>query len=210
MDDRIEDYILRHSDEEGELLSRLNRETHVKLLRPRMLSGHLQGRILKMLCRMIKPRYVLELGTFTGYSALCMAEGIVPDGEIHTIEIDDEIEDFTRSYFEQSEYKERILFYIGDAMHIVPSIDRVFDLVFIHADKRHHLEYYDLVFDKVRSGGFILADNTLWDGKVVTEPQSRDAQTVGILRFNEMIAADNRVEKVILPLRDGLTLIWKK
>lgn len=131
MDDRIEDYILRHSDEEGELLSRLNRETHVKLLRPRMLSGHLQGRILKMLCRMIKPRYVLELGTFTGYSALCMAEGIVPDGEIHTIEIDDEIEDFTRSYFEQSEYKERIRFYIGDAMHIVPSIDRVFDLVLL-------------------------------------------------------------------------------
>ena len=210
MDDRIEDYILRHSDEEGELLSRLNRETHVKLLRPRMLSGHLQGRILKMLCRMIKPRYVLELGTFTGYSALCMAEGIVPDGEIHTIEIDDVIEDFTRSYFEQSEYKERIRFYIGDAMHIVPSIDRVFDLVFIDADKRHYVEYYDLVFDKVRSGGFILADNTLWDGKVVTEPQSRDAQTVGILRFNEMIAADNRVEKVILPLRDGLTLIWKK
>lgn len=210
MDDRIEDYILRHSDEEGELLSRLNRETHVKLLRPRMLSGHLQGRILKMLCRMIKPKYVLELGTFTGYSALCMAEGIAPDGEIHTIEIDDEIEDFTRSYFEQSEYKERIHFYIGDAIHIVPSIDCSFDLVFIDADKRHYVEYYDLVFDKVRSGGFILADNTLWDNKVVTEPESRDAQTVGILRFNEMIAADSRVEKVILPLRDGLTLIWKK
>ena len=210
MDDRIEDYILRHSDEEGELLSRLNRETHVKLLRPRMLSGHLQGRILKMLCRMIKPKYVLELGTFTGYSALCMAEGIAPDGEIHTIEIDDEIEDFTRSYFVQSEYKERIHFYIGDAIHIVPSIDCSFDLVFIDADKRHYVEYYDLVFDKVRSGGFILADNTLWDNKVVTEPESRDAQTVGILRFNEMIAADSRVEKVILPLRDGLTLIWKK
>ena len=210
MDDFVEDYILRHSDEEGELLSKLNRDTHVKFLRPRMLSGHLQGRILKMLCRMINPKYILELGTFTGYSALCMAEGVSSDAQIHTIEIDDEIEDFTRSYFERSAYEDRIHLHIGDAMQIVPQIDCIFDLVFIDADKRHYIDYYNLVFDKVRRGGFILADNTLWDGKVVMEPESKDAQTVGILRFNEMIAADPRIEKVILPLRDGLTLIWKK
>ena len=210
MDDSIEDYILRHSDAEGELLARLNRETHVKHLRPRMLSGHLQGRILKMLCRMIQPVRILELGTFTGYSALCMAEALAPDAEIHTIEIDDEIEDFARTYFDRSPYKDRIHLYIGDAMKVVPQIDGLFDLVFIDADKRHYTDYYNLVFDRVRPGGFILADNTLWDGKVVTEPASRDAQTVGILRFNEMTAADDRVEKVILPLRDGLTLMWKK
>lgn len=209
MTDEIEDYILAHSDAEGELLRKLNRDTHVNMLRPRMLSGHLQGRILKMLCRMISPKYVLELGTFTGYSALCMAEGMEDDSELHTVEADDEVEDFTRSYFERSPYKDRIYFHIGDAMEVVPSIDRIFDMVFIDADKRHYIDYYHLVFDKVKPGGFILADNTLWDGKVI-DSKAHDPQTKGILRFNDLVATDDRVEKVILPLRDGLTLIRKK
>ncbi|MCH5328828.1 MAG: class I SAM-dependent methyltransferase [Coprobacter sp.] len=210
MDDSIEAYILRHSDAEGELLGQLNRETHVKHLRPRMLSGHLQGRILKMLCRMIAPKRILELGTFTGYSALCMAEALPPDGEIHTVEIDDEIEDFARTYFDRSPYRDRIYFHIGDALEVVPRLEGLFDLVFIDADKRRYTDYYRLVFDRVRPGGFILADNTLWDGKVAAASPSTDAQTNGILRFNELVASDDRVEKVILPLRDGLTLIWKK
>lgn len=158
---------------------------------------------------MISPKYVLELGTFTGYSALCMAEGMEDDSELHTVEADDEVEDFTRSYFERSPYKDRIYFHIGDAMEVVPSIDRIFDMVFIDADKRHYIDYYHLVFDKVKPGGFILADNTLWDGKVI-DPKAHDPQTKGILRFNDLVAADDRVEKVILPLRDGLTLIRKK
>lgn len=209
MDEQLEQYILNHIDEEGEFLKRLNRDTHVNMLRPRMLSGHLQGRILKMICRMIRPNRILELGTFTGYSAFCMAEGLNPEGELHTIEMDDEIEDFTRSYLEKSPYKDRIHLYIGDAMKVVPALEGTFDMVFIDADKRHYCEYYDLVFDRVPPGGFILADNTLWDGKV-TDTKAHDSQTVGIRRFNDMIAADTRVEKVIVPLRDGLTLIWKK
>ncbi|WP_455498065.1 O-methyltransferase [Coprobacter sp.] len=209
MNEQLEQYILNHIDEEGEFLKKLNRDTHVNILRPRMLSGHLQGRILKMICRMIRPNRILELGTFTGYSALCMVESLPTDGELHTIEVDDEIEDFTRSYLEQSPYKDRIYLHIGDAMKIVPTFNKTFDLVFIDADKRHYCEYYDLVFDKIRPGGFILADNTLWDGKV-TDTEARDGQTVGIRKFNDMVAADTRVEKVIVPLRDGLTLIWKK
>lgn len=210
MNDLAEAYILNHIDGEGELLAQLNRGTHVHLLRPRMLSGHLQGRILKMLCRMIRPKKILELGTFTGYSALCMAEALPEDGELHTIEIDDEIEDFARSYFDKSPYRDRIYFHIGDARKIVPGLNELFDLVFIDADKRLYCEYYDLVFDQVKPGGFILVDNTLWDGKVITETQPKDSQTAGIIDFNNRIANDERVEKVILPLRDGLTLIWKK
>ncbi len=206
----IEAYILEHIDEEGQLLSQLNRDTHVSLLRPRMLSGHLQGRILKMICRMLAPKYVLELGTFAGYSALAMAEALPPDGTLHTIEIDDEIEEFALKYFEQSPYKEQIHLHIGDALEIIPKLETTFDLVFIDADKRHYCEYYEAVFNHVRSGGIILADNTLWDGKVIADPKPTDAQSVGIIRFNDMIAADTRVEKVILPLRDGLTMIWKK
>lgn len=209
MEELLEQYILDHIDKEGELLKRLNRDTHVKFLRPRMLSGHLQGRILKMFCQMIGPDRILELGTFTGYSALCMAEGLNPGGVLHTIEMDDELEDFTRSYLEQSPYREYIRFHIGNAIEVIPTLDEIFDLVFIDADKRLYSEYYELVFEKVRPGGFILADNTLWDGKVI-DPQSRDKQTEGIRKFNDLIASDMRVEKVIIPLRDGLTIIRKK
>ena len=197
-------YKRQHIDDESELLSALNRETHLYHLRPRMISGHLQGRILKMFCRMIRPHRILELGTFTGYSALCLAEGMPEDAELHTIDVDDEIEEFTRSFIERSPWKDRIRFIIGDACEIIPSLEDIYDMVFIDANKRDYMRYYELVFDKVRPGGFILADNTLWDGKVVTDPLSRDAQTVGIERFNDEIADDTRVEKVIIPLRDCL------
>ena len=210
MEQELEQYILHHIDNEGQLLSQLNRDTHVNLLRPRMLSGHLQGRILKMICRMISPVRILELGTLTGYSALCMAEALPDNGELHTIEIDDELETFILKYFDRSPYRDRIHLHIGDAREVVPQLDGPFDMVFIDANKRLYCDYYDLVFDKVRPGGFILADNTLWDGKILQPPLPSDAQTIGIMRFNEKIAADTRVEKVILPLRDGLTLIYKK
>lgn len=209
-DQAIEDYILSHIDAEGELLEQLNRDAHVNLLKPRMLSGHLQGRILKIFCRMMQPRYILEVGTYTAYATLCMAEGAADDAEIHTIEVNDELEDFIMKYLHQSKLKDKIHLHIGDAMQIIPAIDRTFDLVFIDANKRHYIEYYDIIFDKVRSGGLIIADNTLWDGHVLETPKASDKQTIGIQNFNDYIAKDDRVETVILPVRDGLTLIWKK
>ena len=210
MTKEIESYILSHSDEEGSLLAALNRDANVNLLRPRMLSGHLQGRILKMFCRMLKPKRVLEIGTYTGYATLCMAEALEKDAEIHTLEINDEMEDFIRKYVSQSPDKDKIKLYFGDAMEIIPALDESFDLVFIDADKRLYSDYYDLIFDKLPAGALILADNTLWDGKVLEPPHPADKQTAGILAFNDKIKADQRVEKVILPLRDGLTMIWKK
>ena len=206
----IEEYILSHSDDEGALLKALERDAHVNLLRPRMLSGHLQGRILKMFCRMMQPRRVLEIGTYTGYATLCLAEGLPEDGLVHTLEINDEMEDFIFKYLNQSPVQEKIRVHFGDAMEIIPQLDEQFDLVFIDADKRLYSAYYDLVFPKVRAGGLILADNTLWDGKVVETIPASDKQSLGILAFNEKIKQDERVEKVILPLRDGLTMIWKK
>lgn len=206
----IEEYILSHSDDEGELLAALNRDANVNLLRPRMLSGHLQGRILKMFCRMLAPKRVLEVGTYTAYATLCMAEGMAPDGRIHTIEINDEMEDFINKYLDRSPHKEKITVHFGDALEVIPKLGGEFDLVFIDADKRLYSEYYDLVFPMVRPGGLILADNTLWDGHVVEVPHSADKQTLGIMAFNDKIKRDDRVEKVILPLRDGLTMIWKK
>lgn len=206
----IDEYILSHSDDEGVLLSALNRDANVNLLRPRMLSGHLQGRILKMFCRMLRPRRILEIGTYTGYATLCMAEGLEDNGLIHTLEINDEMEDFIKKYLFASPDSDKIRLHLGDAMEIIPVLDEVFDMVFIDADKRLYSDYYDLVFPKVRPGGLILADNTLWDGKVLEEPHQSDKQTIGILSFNNKIKEDPRVEKVILPLRDGLTMIWKK
>lgn len=209
MTEELEDYILSHIDEEGEMLSRLDRETHLFHLRPRMCSGHLQGKLLKMFVRMIRPKNILELGTFTGYSALSLADGMTGDGELHTIEIDDELEDFIREHFENSPHADRLKLHVGDAREIIPQLGLTFDLVFIDANKRQYLEYYNLVFDYVTPGGFIIADNTLWDGKVVDYGKKLDAQTAGILEFNDFVACDKRVEKVILPLRDGLTLIHK-
>jgi len=205
----MDNYILDHIDKESELLACLDRDTHVNLLQPRMLSGHLQGRILKMFCRMLRPERILEIGTYTGYATLCMAEALSDTGIIHTIEIDDELEDFIRKYFKQSEYENKIKLHIGDALKVIPGLNESFDLVFIDADKRLYSEYYDLVFDKVRQGGMIIADNTLWNGKVLETPHPSDKQTIGIQQFNDKIANDKRIEKVIIPLRDGITLIWK-
>ena len=211
MQEELEDYILKHIDAEGDDLRRLNRETHLYHLRPRMCSGHLQGRMLKMMVRMIRPQHILELGTFTGYSALCLAEGLADDScRLDTIEIDDELEDFIRAHCDASPLAPRINLHIGDARDVLPTIEGDFDLVFIDANKREYCQYYEMVFPRVASGGFIIADNTLWDGKVVDWGKKLDAQTEGILRFNDMIAADDRVEKVILPIRDGLTIIYKK
>ncbi|MDR2804395.1 MAG: O-methyltransferase [Dysgonamonadaceae bacterium] len=205
----LEDYLLRHIDAESEPLSQLYREAHVRLVRPRMVSGHLQGRVLKMLARLLRPKRMLEIGAYTGYATLCLAEALPENGEIHTIEKDDEMEDFIRKQFDRSELKDKIRLHIGDALEIIPRLEGKFDLVFIDADKRLYSEYYDLIFDRVNPGGVILADNTLWSGKVLETPDPSDKQTLGVLNFNEKIKQDTRIEKVILPLRDGLTIIYK-
>ena len=204
-----ETYILNHIDEEDELLAKLYRKAHVELLHPRMLAGHLQGRILKMLVRMQRPKRILEIGTYTGYAALCLAEGLPEGGEIHTVEIDDEMEDFAREQFDRSPLKDKIRLHIGDIRNILPELEGLFDMVYIDGDKREYCEYYDLVFERVCSGGIILADNTLWGGKVLEKPNPNDLQTAEIIRFNEKVKQDKRIEKIILPLRDGLTIIYK-
>lgn len=205
----LEEYIAAHTEQEPEVLKELTRATHQKILRPRMLSGHIQGEFLKMLCQMNRVHRVLEIGTFTGYAAIAMAMGMGEDGILHTIDNNDELEDFTRSYMVRSGLDKKIVFHIGDACQIIPKLKETFDLVFIDADKREYPEYYRLVFDKVVPGGIIVADDVLWDGKVV-DVDSRDAQTRGILEFNEMVQQDKRVENVLLPIRHGLMLIRKK
>lgn len=209
--DGIDDYILRHIDPESDYLHALYRDTHLKLLYPRMASGHIQGRLLKMLVSMIRPRQVLEIGTYSGYASLCLAEGLEPGCMLHTVEINDEQEDFTRRWLEGSDCADRIRLYIGDALTLVPQLGITFDLVYIDANKRCYDRYYEMAMEHLRPGGFIIADNTLWDGHVL-EPSlsSSDLQTMGIMRFNDLVAADDRVEKVIVPVRDGLTLIRKK
>lgn len=203
-------YILSHTDPEGDYLYRLYRATNVHLLHGRMASGHLQGRLLKMLVRMIRPQNILEVGTFSGYSAICMAEGLEPGGRLYTFEINDEQEDFTRPWIEGSAVADRIEFIIGDAIELAPKLGVTFDMAFIDGDKRTYVETYEMVLGVLRPGGFILADNTLWDGHVTDPAYDRDPQTRGIRRFNDHVAGDERVERVILPLRDGLTLIRKK
>ncbi len=205
-----EEYILAHGDAEPDYLAKINRKTHLKMINPRMLSGHLQGRVLSMLSKMIQPERILEVGTYTGYSALCLAEGLSAKGKLHTIECDDELEDFIRENIESSPYQQQIVLHIGDAKKLIPEMDEMFDLVFLDADKREYQVYYDAVFPKLRKGGFMLVDNTLWDGKVLLEVDEKDNQTEAIRNFNDYVAADSRVEKLILPLRDGLTLIRKK
>lgn len=206
----IDEYILKHIDPESDYLKALYRDTHVKLLRPRMASGHLQGRLLKMFVEMIRPERILEIGTYSGYSALCMAEGLKEGGMLHTFEINDEQEDFTRPWLENSPYADKITFYIGDALELVPDLGLTFDLAFVDGDKRKYIEYYNIVLDSLSPGGYIIADNTLWDGHVLEEPHATDRQTIGIKAFNDYVAQDDRTEKVILPLRDGLTIIRKK
>ena len=206
----LEEYILRHIDAEGDYLHALWRDTQLRLSYGQMASGHLQGRVLKMLIQMAKPLRVLELGTFSGYATLCMAEGLGPDAEIHTFEVFDENEDFLRKWFEGSAYKDKIHLHIGDALQLVPEMQEQWDFAFIDADKREYVAYYEMLLPRMRPGGFIVADNTLWYGHVLEEARDSDLQTRGVQAFNEMVAQDNRVEKVILPLRDGLSIIRKK
>lgn len=203
-------YIESHIDPQDEILSRLERETALNVINPRMLSGHLQGQILTMLARMISPRTILEIGTFTGYSAICLARGLQPGGMLVTIEINDELEGIARKYFNLAGLGLVIEQRIGPALEVLPELTGPFDMVFIDGDKREYGDYYELTVPLVNPGGWILADNTLWDGKVVSNPSEADAQTRGIMDFNARVATDQRVEKVILPLRDGLTIIRKK
>ncbi len=210
MSNELDDYILSHSDPEGEYLYRLYRATNIYLLHGRMASGHLQGRLLKMLVKMIRPKNILEVGTFSGYSAICMAEGLEEGGMLYTYEINDEQEEFTRPWIEGSEVADKIRFIIGDAITEAPKLGITFDMAFIDGDKRTYIETYEAVLKILHPGGFILADNTLWDGHVTDPAYCKDQQTQGIIRFNDYIMEDDRVERVILPLRDGLTLIRKK
>ena len=210
MTPELESYLLAHSDPEGDYLYRLYRATNIHLLHGRMASGHLQGRVLKMLVRMAQPKNILEIGTFSGYSAICLAEGLPEGGMVYTFEINDEQEDFTRSWIENSPVADKIKFIIGDALTEAPKLGVEFDMAFIDGDKRTYMESYEMVLSVLRPGGFILADNTLWDGHVVDHAYDKDRQTQGIEEFNDFVAHDERVERVMLPLRDGLTLIYKR
>lgn len=212
-DKDIEEYITAHIDREPDNLHRVYRRVNTELLYSRMCSGHLQGRLLKMLTRMINPHRVLELGTYAGYSALCIAEGLGGDDDlVDTIELEDELEEFIMRTLDESEYGKRVRLHIGDALELLPALleENDYDMVYVDANKRHYVEYYNMLIDRLHSGAFILADNTLWDGKVADEGSHKDAQTRGIVAFNDLVSEDDRVEKVILPLRDGLTLIYKK
>ena len=203
----LDEYVLNHSDAEPEYLYRLWRATNVHMLHGRMASGHLQGRLLKMLVKMVNPQNIIEVGTFSGYSALCMAEGLSEHGHLYTFEINDEQEPFTRKWIEDSPWADKITFIIGDAATEAKKIGKSFDFAFMDGDKRTYVETYESILPLMNKGAFILADNTLWDGHVTDADYDKDQQTVGIRRFNDYVAADKRVEKVLLPLRDGLTMI---
>ena len=209
LSDELTNYLDRHCDPEDELLKHINRETHLKVLMPRMLSGHYQGRLLSMLSKMIRPERILEIGTYTGYATLCLAEGLTQTGQIHTIDINSELEDMVRSNFSKSPHNPKINYHIGEALQVIPDLNEVFDLVFIDADKKNNANYYNLIFDKIRPGGLIIVDNVLWSGKVL-ETENQDKDTHAITQFNSMINSDPRVEKLILPVRDGLFMVLKK
>jgi len=203
----LDDYILQHIDAEGDYLHALWRDTQLRLSYGQMASGHLQGRVLKMLVEMTKPLKVLELGTFSGYATLCMAEGLGEGAELHTFEVFDENEDFLRQWLGGSPYRDKIHLHIGDALQLVPQMEGGWDFAYVDADKREYVSYYEMLIPLMRPGGFIVADNTLWYGRVLEEPRESDTQTRSVQAFNDLVAADPRVEKVILPLRDGLTII---
>ena len=205
----IEQYSQEHTQKETEVLYNLNRETHLKVLIPRMLSGHIQGRILSMFSHMLKPKNVLEIGTYTGYSAICFAEGMQPDGKLVTIDINNELETMATSYFEKSGYGNQIDMRVGNAIDIIPTLDMKFDLVFIDADKHNYSNYYDLAVDKVNQGGFIIADNVLWSGKVLTDEVNTDTDTKALDEYNKKINSDPRVENMLMPVRDGLMVARK-
>ncbi|MGC9151028.1 MAG: O-methyltransferase [Microbacter sp.] len=209
MDD-LEHYILQHLDREDELLNRLYRETHLTQVNPRMAAGHLQGSVLTMFCKMIRPKRILEIGTFTGYATLCMAAALPAEGEIHTIELDDELEPVIQRYLSQSPHRHKIHLHIGNSLTVIPSLTPSFDLAYLDGDKRQLIDDYEALLPLVPCGGFIIADNTLWGGKVIRKTAPNDKQTIGVQQFNDHIAHDGRIEKAIIPMRDGMTLIMKK
>lgn len=208
--EELDDYVVRHSEDEPELLQQLNQETYQKIMQPRMLSGHFQGRVLSMISKLVNPKNILEIGTYTGYSALCLAEGMQSDGELHTIDIDEELYDFQRKYFDKSKFGNQIHQHLGNALEIIPSLDKTFDLVFIDADKENYSNYFNCVIDKLNSGGIILSDNVLWSGKVIEDLQPDDTATKALVEYNTLLKNDDRIETVMLPIRDGLTISRKK
>ena len=210
MEKELDKYIREHSTPEDKVLEELYRQTNLYVVNPNMVSGHIQGKFLEMLSYMISPVSVLEIGTYTGYSAICLARGLKSGGQLHTIEINDELNGMSTRYFALAGVADRVTLHTGRAQDVIPKLDRTFDLVFIDGDKRDYCEYYDIVFDKVRTGGFIIADNVLWGGRIEGEEAMKDPQTRGLVLFNEKVRNDHRVEKIVLPLRDGLMIIRKK
>lgn len=208
--EKIDDYVVKHSEDEPELLQQLNRETYQKILQPRMLSGHYQGRVLSMISKLVSPKNILEIGTYTGYSAICLAEGLQKNGELHTIDINEELYDFQRKYFDKSGYGKQIHQHLGDALDIIPKLDKSFDLVFIDADKENYANYFHAIINKLNQGGIILSDNVLWSGKVLeTKFKKEDTSTPALIEYNKLLKEDKRVETLILPIRDGLTISRK-
>lgn len=211
LDPDLERYVEAHTENENELLYRINRETHTEVLKPRMLSGHLQGRVLSMISHMIQPKNILEIGTYTGYSALCMAEGLQNDGKLITVDVNEELKDRLTEYFNESDFSDKIELKIGKALDIVPKLDVEWDMVFIDADKSNYQNYYDICIDKVKTGGYILVDNVLWSGKVLEKNRKKlDKDTEAMLNFNEFVHKDERVQNVLFPIRDGLMILRKK
>jgi len=208
--ENIDKYVVNHSEDEPELLQQLTRETYQKILQPRMLSGHYQGRVLSMISKLINPKKILEIGTYTGYSAICLAEGMQESGELHTIDINEELFDFQRKYFDKSGFGEQIIQHLGNALDIIPKLDKTFDLVFIDADKENYTNYFHAIVDKLNSGGIILSDNVLWSGKVLdTKFKKEDTSTPALIEYNKLLKEDLRIETVLLPIRDGLTISRK-
>ena len=204
--EKIDEYVVNHSQKEPQILQDLTRETWQKVLNPRMLSGAFQGRVLSMITKLINPKTILEIGTYTGYSALCMAEGLQEKGTLHTIDKNEELEELQHKYFEKSNYTDQIKQYVGNAIEIIPTIDEKFDLVFIDADKSNYINYFHLIIDKMNNGGIILSDNVLWSGKVVEELNPKDIDTKVLLEYNQLLNSNDRIETVLLPIRDGLTV----
>jgi caffeoyl-CoA O-methyltransferase len=208
--ENLDDYVVSHSENEPELLQELNRETYQKILQPRMLSGQYQGRILSMFSKLVNPKNILEIGTYTGYSALCLAEGMQSNGVLHTIDVNEELVDFQRKYFDKSGYGKQIHQYLGDALEIIPKLDTTFDLVFIDADKENYSNYFNVIIDKLNTGGIIISDNVLWSGKVLeTTFKKDDTSTPALIEYNALLKKDKRIETVVLPIRDGLTISRK-
>lgn len=205
----LDQYVVNHTENEPELLQQLTRETFQKILQPRMSSGPYQGRVLSMISKLINPKNILELGTFTGYSTLCLAEGLKVSGTLHTIDRNEELYDFQRKYFDKSTYGKQIYQHLGNALDIIPELNKKFDLIFIDADKDNYVKYFNLIIDKMNSGGIILSDNVLWSGKVIEKLDPKDKMTKAVLEYNTLLKEDNRVETVLLPIRDGLTISRK-